>query len=58
MFAEDKATQLALAHTIQAQALQDVPYLPLGSYRQPVAYRADLTGVSKGLVQFTGVRRA
>ncbi len=58
LFAEDKATQLALARTIQEQALQDVPYLPLGSYRQPVAYRADLTGVSKGLVQFTGVRRA
>jgi peptide/nickel transport system substrate-binding protein len=35
----------------------DVPYLPLGSYFQPVAYRADLTGMKKGLIQFTGVRR-
>ena len=58
LFAEDKAAQMALARKLQEQALQDVPYLPLGSYYQPVAYRADLTGVSKGLVQFTGVRRA
>jgi peptide/nickel transport system substrate-binding protein len=56
--AEDKAEQLALARRMQEQALQDVPYLPLGSYYQPVAYKANLTGVSKGLVQFTGVKRA
>jgi len=58
LYAQDKATQVALARKIQEQALQDVPYLPLGTYYQPVAYRADLAGVSKGLVQFTGVRRA
>ena len=58
LYAEDKSAQLALARKIQEQALQDVPYLPLGSYYQPVAYRSDLTGMSKGLVQFTGVRRA
>ena len=34
-----------------------MPYLPLGSYQQPVAYKANLTGVAKGLVLFTGVRR-
>ena len=58
LFAEDKAQQLALARRMQEQALLDVPYLPLGSYYQPVAYKANLTGVSKGLVQFTGIRRA
>ena len=58
LFAEDEADGRALARKMQEQARQDVPYLPLGSYYQPVAYRADLTGVSKGLVQFTGVRRA
>jgi len=57
LFAEDAAAQLALARRMQEQALLDVPYLPLGSYYQPVAYKADLTGMSKGLVQFTGVRR-
>ena len=46
--AEDKPTQLALARKIQEQALQDVPYLPLGSYYQPVAYKANLTGVPEG----------
>jgi len=56
--AEDQASQLALARQIQQQALTDVPYLPLGSYFQPTAYRADLTDMRKGLVQFTGVRRA
>ncbi len=54
---EDSAAQLALARQMQEQALQDVPYLPVGSYYQPVAYKANLTGVAKGLVQFTGVKR-
>lgn len=56
--AEGLAQQKALAQQIQAQAMVDVPYLPVGSYFQPAAYRADLTGLQKGLVQFTGVRRA
>ncbi len=38
--------------------MEDVPYLPLGSYFQPVAYKSDLTHMGKGLIQFTGVRRA
>ncbi len=58
LFAEDETDGRALARKMQEQALQDVPYLPLGSYYQPAAYRSDLLGVSKGLVQFTGVRRA
>jgi peptide/nickel transport system substrate-binding protein len=55
---EDQTTQLDIARQIQAQAMVDVPYLPVGSYFQPTAYRADLTDMRKGLVQFTGVRRA
>ena len=58
LFAENEADGRALARRMQEQALQDVPYLPLGLYYQPSAYRSDLTGVPKGLVQFTGVRRA
>ena len=57
LFAEDAGQRMALARKMQVQAFEDVPYLPLGSYQQPVAYRANLTGVPKGLVQFTGVRR-
>ena len=37
---------------------QDVPCMPLGLYYQPVAYRNDLTDMMKGLILFTGVRRA
>jgi peptide/nickel transport system substrate-binding protein len=49
--------QQAIARQMQLQAWQDVPFLPLGAYYQPTAYRADLTGVLKGLVLFTNVRR-
>jgi peptide/nickel transport system substrate-binding protein len=55
--ADDLPTQQALAKQIQAQAFIDVPYLPLGSYFQPTAYKADLTDMQTGLIQFTGVRR-
>jgi peptide/nickel transport system substrate-binding protein len=53
----DGGQQLALARQIQLQAWQDVPFLPLGSYDQPTAYRANLTGMLKGLILFTNVRR-
>lgn len=55
---EDPAAQMDIARKIQAQAMMDVPYLPLGSYFQPVAYKASLANMQKGLIQFTGVRRA
>ena len=55
---EAPAAQLEIARKMQVQALQhDVPYLPVGSYYQPVAYKANITGVPKGLVQFTGMKR-
>jgi peptide/nickel transport system substrate-binding protein len=55
--ATDLPAQQALAADLQRQAFVDVPDVPLGLYYQPVAYRNDLTGVMKGLVLFTGVRR-
>jgi peptide/nickel transport system substrate-binding protein len=55
--ATDLASQQKLAAEMQRQAFIDVPSLPLGLYYQPVAYRNDLTGMMKGLVLFTGVRR-
>ena len=51
-------TQLPLARAMQEQALQDVPYLPLGAYAQPVAHKANLTDLPKGLVLFTGIKRS
>lgn len=37
--------------------MDEVPYLPLGAYMQPVAYKTSLVDLPKGLVQFTGVKR-
>ncbi len=54
----DPKEQLALAREIQVQAWQDVPFLPLGSYDQPTAYRSNLTDMLKGLILFTNVRRS
>jgi peptide/nickel transport system substrate-binding protein len=56
--ATDLAAQQAIARRFQLQALNDVPFLPLGAYMQPVAHAASLTDLPKGLVLFTGVRRA
>ena len=58
LHATDLPTQQALAADMQRQAFIDVPVIPLGLYYQPVAYRNDLTGMMKGLILFTGVRRA
>jgi peptide/nickel transport system substrate-binding protein len=43
---------------MQAQAFQDVPYIPLGLWYQNTAYRSNLTGMLKGLPLFWNVRRA
>ncbi len=58
LHATDLPTQKALAADMQRQAFVDAPCMPLGLYYQPVAYRADLTGMMKGLILFTGVKRA
>ena len=55
--AGDDAERLDLARKIQVQAWEDVPFLPLGSYYQPTAYRKDLTGMLTGLPLFTNLRR-
>jgi len=56
--ATDLPTQKAIAAEMQLQAFEDAPIMPLGLYYQPVAYRADLAGMMKGLILFTGVERA
>jgi peptide/nickel transport system substrate-binding protein len=55
--ATDLPTQKALAADMQRQAFVDAPCMPLGLYYQPAAYRADLSGMMKGLILFTGVKR-
>jgi peptide/nickel transport system substrate-binding protein len=56
--AADDEARRALGRRMQAQAFIDVPYIPLGLWYQNTAYRANLTGVLKGLPLFWNVRRA
>jgi peptide/nickel transport system substrate-binding protein len=43
---------------IQLQALQDVPYVPIGQYVYPTAFNRTLTGALKGFPVFWNIRRA
>lgn len=54
----DPAEQTALAGKMQQQAFNDVPYYPIGQYKQPTLYRSDLEGILKGTAVFWNVRRA
>ena len=50
--------QKAICREIQLQAWQDVPFIQLGQFTQPVAYRRNLTGMLKGAPTFTNLRKA
>ena len=52
------AEQKAVSERIQLQALDDVPYVPLGQFFQPIAYRSDLTGIVTGFPIFWNIRRS
>ena len=57
--APDQAGRKQIAEQIQLQALQSVPYVPLGQVFQPTAFRTDLRDIVKShLPLFWGVRRA
>jgi peptide/nickel transport system substrate-binding protein len=53
----DLAAQQTIAHSLQRQAFQDVPYIPLGQYFLPTAYQANLTGIIHGNPVFWNVTR-
>ena len=53
----DDAARAEIGRKMQAQAFQDVPYVPLGQFFSPTAYRADLSGVQRGFALFWNVRR-
>ncbi len=55
--APDPATQKKLAAELQVQAFHDVPYIPLGQYFAPTAYRTNLHGVLNGIPVFWNVQR-
>jgi peptide/nickel transport system substrate-binding protein len=57
--APDLPAQQAICRDIQAQFWQDVPYLPLGQFFQPTAFRKNVTGVPRGaFTLFWGVQKA
>ena len=55
--APDNAARLALARQMQRQALIDVPYVPLGLFYQPTAYRSGLKGMIQGPPLFWHVQQ-
>ncbi|MBP0496346.1 ABC transporter substrate-binding protein [Pararoseomonas indoligenes] len=56
--APETATGKDLCRRIQEEAMDSVPYLPLGQYLQPTAYRSNVTGVLDGFTTFWNVRPA
>ena len=55
--APDDAARLSLARQMQRQAFIDAPYVPLGLFFQPTAYRRDLSGMIQGPPLFWNLRR-
>ena len=55
--APDMAAQQRLARQIQAEALREAPFIPLGQYFQATAYRRGISGILKGLPLFWNVQR-
>jgi peptide/nickel transport system substrate-binding protein len=54
----DPADQRTAAMQVQAEAFRSVPYIPLGQWSQPTAYRSDLTGMLQSANRlFWNVRR-
>jgi peptide/nickel transport system substrate-binding protein len=56
--APDLAAQQTIAAELQAEAFQQVPYLPVGQYFQPWTYRTSLSGILKGMPMFWNVQKA
>ena len=56
--APNDTARAEIGKRMQRQAFQDVPYVPLGQFFSPTAYKAELQGVLKGVALFYGVKRA
>ncbi len=56
--AQDAETQKKIAIEIQKQVFVDVPYIPLGQYFQPIAFKKTLTDILTGFPIFWNVKRA
>ncbi len=56
--AKDVPAQAAICADMQREAFENVPYIPMGQYLQPTAYRDSLQGVLNGFALFWNVKRA
>ncbi len=54
--ADGLAAQKEIAEKLQEEVFETVPFVPLGQYFQPTAYRASLTGVLDGFATFWNVK--
>lgn len=55
--APDVNARRGIARQIQQQVWQDVPYIPLGRWIDPTAYRRNLTGMRQGAALFYDLRK-
>ena len=55
--APDLAAQQRICRDLQTQAFQDVPYVPMGMYYMPTAFRSSISGIPVGFPQFYGVTK-
>jgi peptide/nickel transport system substrate-binding protein len=58
LFAGSLEEQQRICAEIQRISFEEVPYYPLGQYKQPTAYRSAIAGVGKGTATFWNVRPA
>ncbi len=49
--------QPSLARQVQAAAFEELPYIPLGQFFQPTAFRRELTGMLQGPTVFWNIQR-
>ncbi len=49
--------QKRITRDLQLQAFQDVPYVPLGAYSQPFAYRRSITGMLNSFPVFYNIKK-
>ena len=54
--APNLAEQQRVCRDIQMLSLDEVPYYPIGLYKQPTAHRSSITGIQNGTAVFWGVK--
>ncbi len=55
--APDAAAQKQVAEQLQLRVFETVPFVPLGQYFQPTAYRTTLSGMLSGFATFWNVKK-